>query len=526
MHPRIRITPDFQPRSDEELIECIGSWEWRMFSGKLYMIMAKSGDDDTASTVVPFFPNAAQRQFLTEIHTRNVILKARQLGFTTLICILWLDHALFNSDQRCGIIAHEKDAAIEIFRDKVAFAYDMLPEVLRTRFPLKKRTEQMLHFGHNNSAIRVGVSLRSGTFQRLHVSEMGKVSAKHPGKAIEIVTGSLPTVPLDGIAIIESTAEGMGGKFYEISEQARIHKEMRRNLSPIQFRFHFFPWWKAPDYRMSPKGIVISPEEHEYFDRVEIEMGCILHDDQRAWYIAKREDEFSGDAELMWREFPSTPAECWMQSTEGKFLANALARARSQGRIGSFPVNDRVRVNTFWDIGAGDGTGIWLHQHIGGQDRMLRYIEGWDLGYKHFIAELRATGHLFGTHYLPHDAVQQRQQKDSVGSPLSMLQELAPDWTFTIVPRVETLQHGIDLLRSRFSTLYFDEEGCKAGLEHLSLYSKKWNERLGTWGDMPEKDAGHSEAPDALRQWAQGYDPASEHAQQRPQRRRNGGMAA
>ena len=34
--------------------------------------------------------------------------------------------------------------------------------------------------------------------------------------------------------------------------------------------------------------------------------------------------------------------------------------------------------------------------------------------------------------------------------------------------------------------------------------------RLGMFIDQPEKDDGHSEAPDALRQWAQGFDPQSE----------------
>ena len=52
------------------------------------------------------------------MHRRNIILKARQLGFTTLIAIPWLDTALFTPNMRCGIIAQDLGAAEVIFRDK------------------------------------------------------------------------------------------------------------------------------------------------------------------------------------------------------------------------------------------------------------------------------------------------------------------------------------------------------------------------------------------------------------------------
>ena len=46
----------------------------------------------------------------------------------------------------------------------------------------------------NNSSIRVGVSMRSGTLQYLHISEYGQVCARFPEKAREIRTGALNTV--------------------------------------------------------------------------------------------------------------------------------------------------------------------------------------------------------------------------------------------------------------------------------------------------------------------------------------------
>ncbi len=525
-----QITPDFVPQTEAEFLACLDSWEWRIFSGQLYKIMVKAEGAQGEGFVMPFKLNANQADLLKELHYRNVILKARQLGMTTVVAVLWLDHALFNADQRCGIIAHSLDDAEVIFRDKVRFAYYNLPESLRASFPLKRESAKELLFGHNNSSIRVATSMRSGTIHRLHVSEMGKIAAKFPEKAVEIVTGSLPAVPTTGIAIIESTAEGQEGEFYEIATRAERIAQAGREPGVSEFKFHFYPWWKEPGYALDndeARHVIITPEQHEYFDVIEREQRTKLTPGQRAWYVAKLENDFSGDHEKMWREMPSSPEECWRRSIEGKFYTNQLAAARASGRITRIPHVSNVLVHTFWDIGAGDGTGIWVMQHIGAQERFLRYIEGWGEGYAHYIKVLRETGWLFGKHFLPHDAAQVRQMSDRVGAPIDMLRELAPDWDFHIVPRVETIQHGIQLTREAFSRAWFDEEGCKAGLEHLELYGKKWNARLGVWSHEPEKLAGHSEAADAFRQWAQGYDPRLINAQRRPSRgRARGGMVA
>ncbi len=536
MSPIPTVNPNFVPKTENELEVCLGSWEWRIYSGQLYKIMIKGDDLDPTGdaadvTVLPFKPNPAQIDFLHNLWYRNVILKARQLGFTTCMCILYHDHALFNDNQRCGIIAHSLDDAEVIFRDKVRFAYDNLPPAVKERCPLKKDTAKELLFAHNNSSIRVATSMRSGTIHRLHVSEMGKIAAKYPEKAIEIVTGSLPAVPKTGIATIESTAEGKDGEFFKIASKAQANHEMQKRLNPAEFRFHFYPWHFDKNYQMDPEGVHITPEDHQYFDKVERECGGIkLTLRQRAWYIAKRENELSGDAEKMWREYPSTPEECWQKSTEGTYFARELARARVEGRIGRIPVVSNTRVNTFWDIGSGDGTGVWLHQYVGTEDRFLGYIEGWALGFDHYVKVLRDFGFIYGGMFLPHDASHERQMKDGVGKPIEWLQELAPDWNWHIVPRISDFQAGITMMRRAFPRMRFNVDpqapfDCTPGLEHLANYKKKWNAKLGEWGDKPDPDSPHREAADSLRQFATGFDPTLIDMQTRPKRRHKGGMA-
>jgi hypothetical protein len=136
----------------------------------------------------PFVPNTAQLRFLDDLHSLNLILKARQLGFTTLCCLVYLDACVFGPHTRAGVIAHRLEDAKVIFRDKIKFPYDRLDEGIRAAVPAVQDSADTLTFG-NNSSLRVSTSMRSGTLQYLHVSEFGKICAQFPDKAREIVTG-------------------------------------------------------------------------------------------------------------------------------------------------------------------------------------------------------------------------------------------------------------------------------------------------------------------------------------------------
>jgi hypothetical protein len=515
------IPHDYQPVDEADLLRCLSDPSWRVCSGALYKIMVKSPDGD-GETIVPFKPNRAQRRLIGRLWHRNIILKARQLGFTTLVCILWLDHALFNENQRCGIVAQDREKAKEIFRDKVRLAYDRLPDVLREAMPLKTETSEELLFEHNNSSIRVSTSLRSGTYHRLHISEFGKICAEFPKKADEVIRGSLPTVPQDGIAIIESTAEGQGGHFHSMTMRAMALDQQGKQLNERDYRFHFYAWWQEPGYTMDPSRVSVTDSDEKYFEQVEAINAIELTPGQRAWYVSTRDNDFGGDPQSMWQEYPSFPDEAFKVSTEGTYYAVQLAAARKAGRIGPVPHIDGLPVNTFWDIGSGDGTGIWLHQQIGLTNRFIGYIEGWGEPYSYFIKELQDTGYIWGTHYLPHDAEHKRQQGERVASPLDELSAFKIGGKWETVARVDDLSHGIQRTRSRFSTYYFDETGCKDGLNHLANYRKRWNKATGQWSDEPLKN-GHTEAADALRQHAQGYpDPRHkpDEDDERPTRRR------
>lgn len=498
----MKVTINTVPKSEAELVQCLADPFWRVCSGQLYKIMVKS-HDGLEGSVVPFKPNRAQQVLLKRLHHRNIILKARQLGFTTLVAILWLDHALFNADQRVGIIAQDREAAETIFRDKVKLAYDRLPEELKAAMPLARDSASELLFGHNNSSIRVATSMRSGTIHRLHISEFGKICAKFPEKAKEVVTGSLPAVPLDGIAIIESTAEGREGEFYKMTQRAEAQQQQGKELTPRDYRFHFFPWHQEPTYVIDDGEVVITDKDNEYFAKIEADADVELSLGQRRWYVATRDADFSGDPEKMWQEYPSTAKEAFQVSTEGCYYSGQLAIARKESRIGFVPYTQGVPVDTFWDIGLNDETCIWFHQKVGLRHCFIRYYSNSGEAPAHYVAEMQRMGYVWGRHYLPHDGNTRRIQVTSTKSYADLLAELGLN-NIEVLERIQSVTTGIQMVRNVFGNCFFDETKCAEGLNGLQNYRKEWNKRLGVWSDFPRHDSASNPA-DAFRQFAQGY---------------------
>jgi hypothetical protein len=109
----------------KQMEELLGSKWWRMTSGELYWIKDKDGKS------VRFVPNEFQLYYLKNKHNRNIILKARQMGFSTIVQLDYLDDALFNKNFNVGIIAQDVATAGMIRKDKIEFALDNLPNDIK-----------------------------------------------------------------------------------------------------------------------------------------------------------------------------------------------------------------------------------------------------------------------------------------------------------------------------------------------------------------------------------------------------------
>jgi len=487
-----------EKKSYDQLQINLKSRMWRL--NNLYYII------DIKGNKVKFRMNKAQRKLMKNMWYFNIILKARQLGMTTFICILFLDTALFRPDTHCGIIAHNREDAEEFFSNKVRFAYDNLPDSIRNELYAPTDSSKKLSFS-NGSSIRVGTSLRSGTFYMLHVSEFGKICARYPAKAQEIVTGSINTVHAGQFIFIESTAEGREGYFFEFCMAAMNRLLRGIKLNPLQFRFHFFPWWKDEKYQMQ-SPVVISSDLKIYFLELESK-GIHLTDKQKWWYCAKYETQ----QDDMMREFPSTPQEAFNASVIGAYFATQMMIIRKQRRIGNIAYDPLVPVNVFWDIGFNDAMALWFHQRIGTENRLIRYFEGSGEGLQYYVDYLFKLEYIYGTHYMPHDGRQHSPQTGLSFREYAMKLGLRD---IRLIPRAknaEEVQQGIQASRNFLGTAYIDEELCDQGIKCLDNYRKEWDKNVGEFKLKPLHNAA-SNGADALRCGAVGYKMIEEVMQQ------------
>lgn len=485
------------------LKERLADRDWRLRN--LYRIVDKNGDD------VRFVPNATQQAYLDGLHTRNIVLKSRQHGITTIAAILALDTALFRSNTTCGLVMHKLPDAEKVFKGKILYAYDRLPEWLKQARPIVRRDlTGELEFA-NGSKVYVSLSHRSGTLQFLHVSEYGPMCAFFPQRAGEVKTGALNTVSPDAIVTIESTAHGRMGDFYAMCHRAReldaMVKAGTASLTKLDYRFMFFPWFDDPVNELDPEGVPIPAESADYFAKLEAELGITLGPRKRAWYVKKSAEQ----GQKMKQEHPSTPDEAFEQAIDGAYYAKEMADAAGQGRICDLPIIPGVPVNLFFDIGMSDTTDIWFHQQIGAWHHFIDYYSNSGEQVDHYLKILREKGYLYGKLYLPHDGVNTDWSSTGNKTRVQIIQDQFPG-KVVLVPRIENLQDGIDMVRQVLPRCRFDRTRCgenpagsgRGGLPALKAYRKKWNEQLSVWHDYPLHDWA-SNGADAFRQFAQGY---------------------
>lgn len=426
---------------------------------------------DKDGSVVPFRMNQDQERFLAERHGLDLILKARQKGFTTIIQLDMLDDALFVPNTACGVVAHNRQDAEVFFSEKIRFAYDSLPSEFRAAITAEEDTARSLKFS-NGSVIRVGTSLRSGTYQRLHVSEYGKLCAAFPDKAREVKAGAFNTVQAGNKITVESTADGHSGHFYDLCQAAQHREQLGTPLTPLDFKFHFAPWWTTPEYALDD-WVSETSEMSDYFGQLE-EKGIVLTRQQRGWYIKKAEQQ--GDD--MKREYPSTAEEAFAASVEGAYLSRQMTKLRLEKRICRIPILE-MPVETSWDLGINDSTAICFWQSVGMERRLIDYYENSGEGWGHYAKVLADKRYNYRLHYGPHD-ITARMMSLTAETRQAKAEE-AGIFPWEVVPRIPDELAGVDASRAFLANVWIDEERCQRLINCLDSFRKDWDEKLGTW---------------------------------------------
>lgn len=508
------LLPSLRGRLDNPL--------WRL--QHLYWIENKAG------RMQRFRMNPAQKRLHHGLWYRNAVLKARQLGISTYVALLMLDRCLFTPNFHAGIIDKTLPDA-EQKLEKLRFAWEHLDYVppgadateqalaclgamLKERTGLCKSgvwkpvsdARTRLCFG-NGSDVRLGTTLRGGTLQLLHVSELAHVSVHAPWRAREIRSGAINTVASDGMIILESTHEGgRYGVNYEMMIQA-MENRSKAELLPLDFRFFFFSWFDNPDYSLQGRA-GWSDAAAAYFEKLG-QQGTLLSDGQKLWY--SRMERTMGSA--MRQEYPSSPEEAFCMGNDAAIYGVQLSSLREKGRVGAeFDYKEGEPLYTAWDLGLSDHTAIWLIQHYGGQVYWLNYYAANQLPLEHYAGKIQQWEHAYGTidaHFLPHDAAHRDPHGHSYVESLAMQGIHA----VRVVPRTPDVWRGINALRGLLERSWFHRDtltpltnlrGEKepSGFSCLEMYRSAPAGASGSVRDAPLHDAS-SHSADAARMFAE-----------------------
>lgn len=487
------ILPDDTKLSDIIIIEDWESPKWRL--NTLYQIVDAKGE------LIPFRMNREQEDLYDNMWYWNLVLKARQMGFSTEIDLMALDQCLWVPTTRAGIIAQTEPDVLKLFKNKIKMPYEALPKVMRDTIGLKRMSATEIIFG-NGSSLQVGMSMRSDTLQFLHVSEFGKICAKAPERAKEVVTGALPTVAVGCPVFIESTAEGQEGYFHDYAMEALRARDAGQRLSQRSFKLHFYAWHEKPSNRLDPDTVILTANDHLYFDKLAAERLIHLDPAQKAWY-ANESRTLKGN---MHRENPSFPEEAFQAALEGAYYEKEMLWLRTNSRITTVPWDPALPVNTFWDFGVSHNneTTIWYHQRNGLRNQFIRYYEKAGEGLAHFVRVSNEFGYTWGEHFLPHDGAARVQAEKA-----ETREQILNRWGFkntTIVPRTNDIGNDIELTKERFPTVWMDKENCAEGIAALDAYVREFSERLSQFKNVPLHNWA-SNGADSFRTFGKGYQP-------------------
>jgi len=205
--------------------------------------------------MVPFRLWPAQAHWYERRSRWDIILKARQLDFTSVIDGCFLADTLLRPNTTSVIVAHDLDSSEKIFATVRGF-WERLPEGERQRIGEPRYlTRRELYWPSLNSRFWVGTagsaaSGRGHTINNLHCSEF----AYWPDPE-RVLAGLTEAVPLSGRIVIESTANGIGNPFHDIWVQAKQEEN--------PYRPHFYPWWWDQGYRLQGEPLGTLSEEEQ-----------------------------------------------------------------------------------------------------------------------------------------------------------------------------------------------------------------------------------------------------------------------
>ena len=234
---------------------------------------------------------------------RIIILKARQMGFSTITESILFKETATKFNINTGIVAHKEEATTNLFNMSKRI-YDNLPIEMK---PSKKASnaKELVFDNQEGTGLKSKIKCmtagadgigRSDTFNNLHISELAFWN-----NAKETMLGLMQSVPNlpSTMVIIESTANG-----YEYFKEMWDKSVAGENdFVPL-----FVGWHELKEYQMPYTGFELTEEEEKLKETYNLTNEQLTW---RRWCIA---NNCGGDVEQFKQEYPINPHEAFMLS--------------------------------------------------------------------------------------------------------------------------------------------------------------------------------------------------------------------
>lgn len=185
---------------------------------------------------------------------------------------------------------------------------------------------------------------------------------------------------------------------------------------------------------------------------------------------------------------------------EGAYYAKYIDRMHLEGRITKVTMDSSQPVHTAWDLGLSDTTVIIFFQIIGNNINIIDHYENKDEGLPHYIKLLKDKPYIYGKHIAPHD-IEVREWASGGFTRLRLAKNLGIN--FIVAPR-NSIEDGIEAVRTLFPRMWIDEKKCKNFIKSIESYRHEYDPKNKVYKDTPCHNFASNSA-DALRMLAVTY---------------------
>ena len=274
--------------------------------------------------------DAIKKQYNEGKPIRIIVLKARQIGFSTLTESIIFKNTATKFNVNSGIITHKEEATTNLFNMSKRM-YDNLPDDMKPS--LKRSNAKELIFDNDEgtglkskikcmTAGSSGVG-RSDTFNYLHISEL----AFWGNNAKETTIGLFQAVPNlpNTMIVIESTANG----FEYFKELWDMAVKGESDFVPV-----FVGWNELDDYKMPYTGFELTDYEKN------LQRIYNLSLEQLSWRRWCIKNNCGGDEQQFKQEYPINPQEAFISSGncvfEKEIVINRIQELSKPIKVGYF----------------------------------------------------------------------------------------------------------------------------------------------------------------------------------------------